>query len=367
MKIRFAATPEERHSAFRLRYQIYVQEMNIFRDRADHQRKILEEDEDQRARLLIASKGGEAIASMRLTWGGDGAFSEEMRSTYSLERFGGLVAPEQITIATRFMVFEDYRNTAVPFRMIVEAIKFGVRKDIVLGFCDCQPHLIGLYQRFGFRPYRQTYNDPGFGIMIPLVLVLGDLEYLRRIGSPLVKLMRGKGAGQEEASRLLELMPNPLSVQSAASATLRQFLAEVSALVEGDDWTIGGIFEGLAAEQVRKLLSKSHIIECCCGDNVIRSGQITRTMFVVLSGTLEARVDGRTVGYLSKGNVFGEVAFLTASRRMADVYAVSGAVRVLALNEQIVRKFIDEDEGLAAKLLLNLAKALCLKLQKTEY
>ena len=47
-----------------------------------------------------------------------------------------------------------------------------------------------------------------------------------------------------------------------------------------------------------------------------------------------------------------------------DVYAATDGVRVLSLSETTLRKTIDSDPEVAAKLLLNISKMLCLRLLK---
>ena len=67
---------------------------------------------------------------------------------------------------------------------------------------------------------------------------------------------------------------------------------------------------------------------------------------------------------LSAGDVFGEMAFLLEQPRSRDVYAATDGVRVLSLSEAQLRKMISTDPAIAAQLLLNISKMLCLRLLK---
>jgi CRP-like cAMP-binding protein len=88
---------------------------------------------------------------------------------------------------------------------------------------------------------------------------------------------------------------------------------------------------------------------------------VARNMFVVLGGTLEVRDGGTLVRVLSPGGVFGEMAFLLGQPRAADVFAATPA-RILSLSESTLRKLIDSDPDVAARLLLNVSKMLCLRI-----
>ena len=89
-------------------------------------------------------------------------------------------------------------------------------------------------------------------------------------------------------------------------------------------------------------------------------------MFVVLDGTLEVRDGDQTVGTLGPGDVFGEMAFLLERPRSMDVFATRDDVRILSLSESLIREMIDDDATVAAQLMLNVAKMLCLRLLRQE-
>ena len=64
---------------------------------------------------------------------------------------------------------------------------------------------------------------------------------------------------------------------------------------------------------------------------------------------------------LRPGDVFGEIAFLLKQPRSMDVYATADGCRVLSLSETLIRKMIENDPAIAAQLLLNISKMLCLR------
>ena len=99
---------------------------------------------------------------------------------------------------------------------------------------------------------------------------------------------------------------------------------------------------------------------------MLKRGGSARNIFLVLEGTLEVRDDSHIVGVLTPGDAFGEMAFLLERPRSFNVDAATAGTRVLSLSEGTLRKMIAEDPTVAAKLLLNLSKMLCVRLIKAE-
>jgi len=88
---------------------------------------------------------------------------------------------------------------------------------------------------------------------------------------------------------------------------------------------------------------------------------------VVLDGTLEVRdPGGRILNVLQAGDTFGEMAFLLETTRSCDVDAATDDTRILSLSEGALRTMIAEDATIAAKLLLNLAKMLSVRLIRAD-
>jgi CRP-like cAMP-binding protein len=125
-------------------------------------------------------------------------------------------------------------------------------------------------------------------------------------------------------------------------------------------------FHAFSDEEVERCLARSNVIECARGDRVLKKGGAARNIFVVLHGTLEARDGEQVVGVIRTGEVFGEMAFLLERPRTLDVYAASDSVRVLSLSESIIRAMVAEDPAVAAKLLFNISKMLCVRIVKAS-
>lgn len=128
------------------------------------------------------------------------------------------------------------------------------------------------------------------------------------------------------------------------------------------------IFEGFSNWQARRLIAASDIEEYPAGHHLIVDGDTGDTMYVVLEGELEVtKGSGEKMIHINQigpGQVIGEVAIMAKIRRTADVIAQT-PVKVLVLNLSTLSELQRFSPYLAAKLYLNLAKILGMRLADT--
>ena len=358
VRVELARTPELREKVYRLRYDIFVEEMHLFSGRADHQRRVLVEESDAASRLLLASIDGEPMGTLRLTLGKDAPPSQEYEETYDLGRWVPHTVPvEQIMVCTRFAVRPDLRGGFTAFELIREVLRCGIEEDVELVFADCQPHLLNLYARLGFRSYRPTYPDAEYGIMVPLVLVGRDVEHLRASGSPIAdSVLCSPTPTTLRARELIPVAPTVSGTDGLGGTETEGLWRECGA--EAAD----SLVHGLSAEEFSRLLPGGYVIHLQRGDHLISRDQITKTLYVLLSGALEVRDGDETVATMGACEVVGEVAFLLQGQRSLDVWATTDDVRVLSFRERTLRNLLRAQDRTAAQLLENLARLLARRL-----
>ena len=358
--VKIATTEAEREAIYRFRYVTYVEELNFFRPIADHERRQLRDVRDETAMHIYVDQDGQVAGSLRINFGADAPFTGDFLETYSPSLFEGVLGQDKMSVLTRFMVRKDLRGSFLPFQMLIEAGKQQVARGVELAFCDCQPHLLNLYKGLGMRTYRSTFNDPEMGVMVPLVLVVGDHAYFEKIGSPLLEAI-GRHGAPGVAEKLVPLLKGKTPVRVANPEKPAEYFGEVFGMLSahGAD---RNIFAGLSEEESQAVLASSHVLTCNAGDVVIREGQFSRTVFVVLEGALEVLDEGKVVAVPGVGEVVGEVSFLLASKRISNVRAAGQGAKVLSLSEKTLRGLIESNSRAAALLLMNFSKALALKL-----
>lgn len=351
----FADTKSEREAIYRLRYEIYVEEMHIFGDVADHDNRMLYGPNDEHSRLLYAVVDGEVIASLRLNLGKDAPFTEELETTYNLERFRGVVSDSKLLVLTRFMVHSKYRGTSIAHQMICKVGELSLQENIEISVCDCQPHLVRYYQRMGFRSYEcDVYNDPEFGIMIPLAFVNGDLAYLNSIRSPLRTIFEKRVCNTPFVDACIASLGEP-TVENVSSLPEQDRTDLLDSISEKE-----ALFMDMEKEAIFSIISPGHLMNLAHNDRLIREGQPAQTMFVLISGSLEMRRGDTVLGHLYPGAVVGELSFLLSGRRTVDVYVGAEGAYLISLDESTLKKKFKSKSS--SGLLFNLSKILAQKL-----
>jgi hypothetical protein len=363
--IRLAETEDEKRAVYRFRYDVYVEEMGRYRAIADHENRLLVESEDETGRIFYATQDGEVVGTVRISWGGDGPFSRRQIEQYALAPFLAEVPPEAISVGERGMVARRLRGGDVLLRMSCDTLRFANDHRIQLCIGACEPHLLNLYLSVGHRAFsHRNINSPEAGYLIPLLFVPEDVAYLKSLHSPLLEFLRDFGDDARIPACVARILDEGSSVRSRGLTSSGTYWSEIhGALSELEESRISAL-DGMNEEEAERCIGKSTIIECGAGDRVLKKGGVARNMFVVLDGTLEVRDGETTLAALRPGDVFGEMAFLLERPRSRDVYAATDGVRVLSLSESTLRRMIGSEPAVAAHLLLNISKMLCLRLLK---
>lgn len=365
MKIKFATTDAEKQAVFRIRYDIYVEEMGVYTSQADHENRIFTDSHDDTDLLMYAEEDSQVVAAMSLVDGSVAPMAEGLKAIYDLERFAGIIPEEKMSAFIRLVVKKELRSTSLPFRMMAAGGEKGIDNGAELFFCTCQPHLIKMYQRLGFRSYsKEVYNDPQFGIMIPLVLVLSDAEHLQQIRSPMRKIFAKGHYDPTALQPVLQAMGTSTIHDTESNQGSEKWSSLYNVLDESQSDQLL-LFEGLENDEIQNVIAMGHVIECSSGDLVIKKGQVAKTVYVPLSGDLHVRNGEQLVAIVQKGEMLGEQAFLLGERRTVDVYAGSDGCQVLSLDERNLRTMIETPGRIAAILLLNMSRALARRLAQT--
>jgi serine/threonine-protein kinase len=85
-------------------------------------------------------------------------------------------------------------------------------------------------------------------------------------------------------------------------------------------------FENFGKTQVEEILNASNMIKVRKGRVLVAEGEIDDTFYIILSGSVEVKKDSRTLAFLSRGECFGEMSYLSGQSRAATVVAETDCV-----------------------------------------
>jgi len=365
VEIRLAEIEDERSAVYRMRYELYVEQQGLFRDTADYERRFLCDEDDIHSHILLAEIDGKLAGTLRITGCEIVPFTADHRKTYGIDRLREVVAEDRMFVVTQMLVRPELRGTTLEPQCMAKAVELIAQWNGQLLVANCQAHLLNHYMKIGFRPYGQLYNHPQNGVLVPIALILGDLEHLRQLRSPLLEPLEKAQMQlpESELERICSVVCEDVAVRSKLDLSTGSYLSNVAQALDDEDG-LCGLMPDLTPKQARALIDLSHLMECQPGDAIILMGQVTRIIYLLLSGSLEIRRDGELIVELERrGTIVGEVAFFTSGGRMSDVYAGSRGARVLAFSDGTLRELMQNNGPLAAKFLYYVAQDLCQKLR----
>jgi SulP family sulfate permease len=106
------------------------------------------------------------------------------------------------------------------------------------------------------------------------------------------------------------------------------------------------------------------------GEKVVKRGDTDRALYIVLDGSLEARVTEGRAGNAAAvqfpaGTVFGEIGFFDGEARTATVTAVTDGA-MLRLSFEAFQALSESEPDLGQAMLFDLGRILAIRLRQTD-
>src|SRR4029079_13760956 len=155
-----ATTVAEIEAVQRLRYAVYVEEMQRYDNVAGAEGGRFAEPEDEHSWICYARDGAEVVAATRMTWGGDG-FSDQELDQYQLAPFLADLPPDLMGVGERNTVLPSHRGSGVLDQLMAYSSAATTVHDWRVVFVCCEPHLLSMYLKMGQRTYApHNINSP---------------------------------------------------------------------------------------------------------------------------------------------------------------------------------------------------------------
>jgi hypothetical protein len=348
--VHVATTREEREAVYRFRYEVYYEEFGRELGSPDHERRWVTDSDDEKDYTTILYTGSpDAITgTLRLRCWEAGQVPHHDVEELSMDLFPGL---EDLSVAEmgRLMIRPSARGKLQVAALIRKAYEiYACEKKTDLAFCYCSTGLVPYYLRFGLRPYGGRPIHAPDGIMLPLVTVISDWKHQRAARSFLAPLARRCFAAGER--RIVDIAPFQHLFDSNALQVDGECVWHEVESALGANRRARSVLDALPASEQRRLVRRGIVTDVPRGMLMTRQGFHEREIFVVLDGEFRAESDGRILGRVGRGELFGEDAFLDPKgRRAASVEALSDG-RVLVLRGKTLASLMRREPDLAAPL-----------------
>jgi len=213
-----------------------------------------------------------------------------------------------------------------------------------------------LFKRMGMRPVGTLHQTSEHGYSIPMIF-LPDKDYLSLINSPVLDLLRGVNFSRyaDICAWYYQLLRDYSELQIGSA-----FYPES----EADFASHHTITEGLSNEGREALLRNAMVFKCGPGEVLMTENDGGRSFGFIEKGVVKVVIGGKTVVLLSRGDIFGEIAFVMNSKRSAQVIAVSPDTEVVLLHPNAIEQIKDEKDR--TTIWQNLARVLAQKVVLTN-
>jgi CRP/FNR family transcriptional regulator, cyclic AMP receptor protein len=114
------------------------------------------------------------------------------------------------------------------------------------------------------------------------------------------------------------------------------------------------LLAGLTKRDLQHIAKAGDVIKMTDGTTIVDQGQMGREAFVILSGSIGVRRNGRKIATLGEGSVVGELSLLDHGPRTATAIC-EGDCTLFVLDQRHFRKVLEDQPGIALKLLNTLA------------
>jgi serine/threonine protein phosphatase PrpC/CRP-like cAMP-binding protein len=186
----------------------------------------------------------------------------------------------------------------------------------------------------------------------------------------LVQLL-GAGAVQATANKLVQLANERGGVDNITAVLLHAEAEHDSSQVDSqrasevhaqfDAMRSIELFRDMTLPELARILHVAQTVDVPAGQLLVREGDTTESLYVIVDGAVRVQRDGQTVADLASGCHFGEMALLSQRPRTATVIARVPS-RLLVLERSAFFGLVQQEPTIASKFLWKLAQTLSLRL-----
>ncbi|VBB05903.1 acyl-coa n-acyltransferase [Lucifera butyrica] len=337
LQIRIAERAGEKREIYRLRYEVYVEEMGKALGAIAKKRKQIYDPLDERSILIYVQAGSAIIATMRLTIQAAEDYPADLAEVFQMHEFKTLHNRFSLFgLGTKLAVVPQYRSSPAFYLILAEAYRLLREQNASICFTGGNPYLVPLYERVGFRQFTRNFTDPGYGLLVPLVLLLEDTDHMKAVRSPLYRHARKYFNDLTTAQAFGKGFPEAGQVFNTQLVTAESLWEYVEDQLSRSPLAIP-VFRHLDGKSAMELLRAGAIFSCSPGDCIVYEGGVCNDFYLLLAGSLTSQ-SKPAARLLRPGDHFGGLMLPGGSRQTEAVSAITG-VELFVLPRQAFERY----------------------------
>jgi len=257
-------------------------------------------------------------------------------------------------------VADDARDTPISVELVtaayVRARSLGCHALVTRVWVE---HVM-MYEALGFFRYHAGFNDPQRGFVVPMLLNLHDVAYLRLVESPLTqaaaRYLNPDDYGPELLRRFADVCAETRPPRSLGRATGAPELGTVGAAPDLD----------LDIDALVAVLGQAARQRLGVGTRLVAPDLPSDDVFLVVRGTLGLLAEGEVVPafYLDAGDVVAERAFAEAGTSAGLAIITLTEATIVRMTRGELDRVVASDPELGVRLLRALVAGLSTRLAR---
>lgn len=330
-----ANTAAEFEEIGKLRYKIYVTEMGLIEEDADHARQTLIFKDEQicpHTHTFYTKVNNKIISTHMIKSYPAGHDRKYIGDKYALHALPGIES-HPIAEISKFMILPEHRGTELMGLMARHSAKYIV-DDLKtgFGFLSCEPSLYRLYQSAGAQCYTDKFLQQEDRLEIRMVFHMTNNAYQKQINSPLLDIFKK----YEHKVGLTE------DIKSAVRSIIDQHHGRIvcesakifKQLLKTQMQSHASFLKTVSSDNLKGLSRKSLMINFQEDHRLVIPGQKCISAFIVLDGECLIKHEEKDFEAVGIGQILNPYDPATG-KSLAEITVKKGATLLVVKNKHL--------------------------------